>query len=86
MGQLLAFPTPAPKDGGKARILRRRDGLFGMSPIEQARDAISEADRMLALFSRRDDLTMHRAGARKIRRQRNTARHHSTARKQGTST
>lgn len=26
---ILAFPTPAPKDGGKARILRRREARLG---------------------------------------------------------
>lgn len=25
---VLAFPTPAPKDGGKARILARREKMF----------------------------------------------------------
>jgi hypothetical protein len=27
MGDILAFPTPAPKDGGKVRFLRRRKEL-----------------------------------------------------------
>jgi hypothetical protein len=35
MGQLLQFPTPQPKDGGKSRIQRRRRILFQQEPVDE---------------------------------------------------
>lgn len=47
MDNIIAFPRPAPKDGGKARILARRE-LIGLAkqggPIVESPESLVRAD------------------------------------------